>query len=176
MNGNQTRPADGDQNDQNRHGHVDRNVKNMNEDFTPEILLAALGVDAEKRVGEVLQQTDQQRQKTKVNVIRSRAQRLTFRRPVHFDPAIQRDEGEDPRETKVQFVIETKRETSETGDKHEQQRDIHGEESTPEDRNGKNIDLVDDVEKVLQTGEQIENVDQRHDQEEETGGMSTEFL
>ena len=41
---------------------------------------------------------------------------------------------------------------------------------------GEDIDLIDHIEKVLQTGEEIENIHESHDQKEKARGMTTKFL
>ena len=53
---------------------------------------------------------------------------------------------------------------------------LHGEEPTPVNGQGEDVDLVDHIEKVLQTGKEIQNVHESHDQKEKARGMSTKFL
>ena len=43
------------------------------------------------------------------------------------------------------------------------------------DRQGEDVDVIDDVKEVLQACEQIQHVHEGHDEKEKAGGMSTKF-
>ena len=109
MNGDQTGATDREKNDDNRDEHVKTDVNQMNEDFTGEILLSTLVVDAQEGVEKILNKTSEQGEQTEVDIVLSGTPALTLRRPFDFDPAIDRNEGEDPGEAEIEFIIESRR-------------------------------------------------------------------
>jgi hypothetical protein len=114
MNGNQTCTTDGQQNDSNRYQHIKTNVNGVNGDVANNVSSSALLIDAYVCVQAILQQTRQKNCQTEIRVFLARAPRLTSSWPFDFDPTIERDEREYPREAKVQLVIKTEAKTHST--------------------------------------------------------------